>query len=102
MARSWTRCSISLLFALGSAIPASAGITYTCAENIDAAQAGTCAYLNSTIAGLYNNTFSNANASIYIQYGSTELGESSTSLAQVRYSAYLNALTANALASGNT
>ena len=90
-----------LLFVLGSAIPAFAGITYTCDPNIEAARAGTCAYLNSTIAGLYNTTFSNANASIYIQYGKTELGESDTSLIQVGYSAYLKALTANSQVSAN-
>ena len=102
MKRSGRRSSIVPLIVLGSAIPAFAGITYTCDPNIEAAHAGTCAYLNSTIAGLYNTTFSNANASIYVQYGNTELGESDTSLIQVGYSAYLKALTANSQASGNT
>ena len=101
MKRSGRRSSIVPLIVLGSAIPAFAGITYTCDPNIEAAHAGTCAYLNSTIAGLYNTTFSNANASIYVQYGNTELGESDTSLIQVGYSAYLKALTANSRASAN-
>lgn len=86
---------------LGTTIPALAGLTYTCNPNIDAKVAGTCAYLNSAIAGLYNSTFSNANASIYMQYGNTSLGESNTALAVLSYSAYLNALTASAQASGN-
>jgi uncharacterized protein (TIGR03437 family) len=87
---------------LGTTTPAFAGITYTCDPNIDAKVAGTCATLNSTIAGLYNSTFSNANASIYIQYGSAGLGNSFTSEAILTYSQYLTALTANAQASGNT
>jgi len=87
---------------LGSAIPAFAGIAYTCDPNIDLAHAGTCAYLNSTIAALYNTTFTNANASIYIQYGPTDLGASNTSLTVLSYRQYLNALTASAQTSGNT
>src|SRR5580658_9975558 len=91
-----------LLLATGAALPAWAGITYTCDPNIEAAHAGTCAYLNSTVAGLYNSTFSNANASIYIQLGDTDLGVNVHSLAIASYSDYVNALTANATASGNT
>jgi uncharacterized protein (TIGR03437 family) len=96
------RSSIFLLLTLGAAVPAWAGITYTCDPTIDAAHAGTCAHLNSTIAGLYNNTFSNANASIYIQLGNTDLGQSGYSLGQVTFNAYLTALTANHQVSGNT
>jgi uncharacterized protein (TIGR03437 family) len=102
MTRSGMRISIFLLLTMGAAVPAWAGITYTCDPNIEAAHAGTCAYLNSTIAGLYSSTFSNANATIYIQLGNTDLGMSNYSLAQVTYSTYLTALTANAQASGNT
>jgi uncharacterized protein (TIGR03437 family) len=91
-----------LLLETGAAVPAWAGITYTCDPTIDAAHAGTCAYLNSTIAGLYGSTFSNANASIYIQLGNTDLGVNIHSLAVVSYSDYLTAFTANATASGNT
>jgi uncharacterized protein (TIGR03437 family) len=103
MTRSGVRSSIFAVpaFLLLTTGAAYAGITYICDPTIDAAHAGTCAYLNSTIAGLYNNTFSNANASIYIQLGNTELGLSNYSLAQVNYSDYLTALTANAQASGN-
>ena len=85
----------------GTITPAFAGLTYTCDPNIDAKVAGTCAYLNSTIAGLYNKTFSNANVSIYIQYGSADLGASFTSQAVLTYSQYLTALTANSQASAN-
>lgn len=86
-----------LVLALGQTVPAFAnGITYTCDPSIDATQAGTCAYLNSAIAGIYNSTFSNANADIYIEYGTTALGESTTGFFNdVSYSGYLNALTNN-------
>jgi uncharacterized protein (TIGR03437 family) len=94
--------SIFTVFLLGSTQAAFAGITYTCDPNIDQTRAGTCAYLNSTIAGLYSSTFSNANASIYIQYGSTGLGLSYMSLTEISYREYLNALTSSANASGNT
>lgn len=86
-----------LVFALGQTVPAFAtGITYTCDPDIDATQAGTCAYLKGTIAGIYNSTFSNANADIYVEYGITGLGESTTGFYNtVSYSAYLNALANN-------
>jgi hypothetical protein len=50
--------------------------------------------LNTTVAGLYNSTFSNANADIYIQYGATDLGQSSQFQNFVTYSTYLSALKA--------
>ena len=77
------------------------GIDYTCASNISTlGPSNTCAQLNSTIANLYNSSFSNANASIYIEYGNTGLGESTSGfLNLVSYSTYFNALTATA--SGN-
>jgi uncharacterized protein (TIGR03437 family) len=102
MKRFSLRRMIFPVLVLGSALPAFAGVTYTCDPNIEAAHAGTCAFLNSTIAGLYNSTFSNANADIYIQYGAVSLGHSNYSLAQASYSVYLGALTASAQASGNT
>lgn len=95
------RSVIFPMFLLGAAIPAFADLTYICDPNIDLKVAGTCAYLNSTIAGLYNSTFANVNASIYIQYGNTDLGQSFYILTQVSYSSYLNALAASAQASGN-
>lgn len=61
----------------GSAASAT-GIVYTCASSVDAAQSGTCAYLNSTIAGYYSSTFGNANADIYIQVAGSGLGSSTS------------------------
>ncbi len=89
--------SIFLIVAVLSAtLPAFGGnISFTCAANIDATQAGTCASLNVTLAGLYASTFTDANASIYIQYGATGLGASNQYRDTVTYSAYLAALTAH-------
>jgi hypothetical protein len=67
------------------------GIVYTCASNVAAA---TCNYLNTTVAGYYSSTFTNANAQIYIQYGATGLGESDGYLNLVTYKNYVAALTA--------
>jgi hypothetical protein len=76
---------------------ASAGsITYTCDPSVDAASAGTCAYLNTTIAGLYNSTFVNLSADIYIEQGTTSLATSQTAENFIPYSAYLSALTGTA------
>ncbi|MGA9527924.1 MAG: NF038122 family metalloprotease [Terriglobales bacterium] len=73
--------------------PLNAGtITYTCDPNVAAA---TCNYLNTTIAGDYSSTFTNANANIYIQYGTTGLGESEQYFNFVTYSQYVAALTGN-------
>jgi hypothetical protein len=67
-----------------------ASITYVCdpsiASNPDV-PAGTCNYLNTTIAGLYSSTFSNANATIYIQLGSPG-GESSFLRNGISYATY--------------
>src|ERR1700735_1673479 len=76
-----------------SANGARAGIiTYICDPSISAV---TCNYLNTTIAGLYSSTFTDANASIYIQYGTTGLAQNNTPLNAVSYSAYVAALAAN-------
>jgi hypothetical protein len=93
---------IFLVLALGSTIPAFAtGITYTCDSSGAAAiSSATCSYLNTTIAGLYNSTFSNANANIYIEYGSTSLSENEQYSNFVSYTSYLNALTTST--SGDT
>jgi PEP-CTERM motif len=82
------------LATLWSATFASAsGVVYTCDPNIDT---GTCTTLNTTIAGIYGGAFTNANASIYIQYGNTGLGQSTTGyLNLVTYSDYLAALTSH-------
>ncbi len=69
-------------------------IAYTCDATINAI-AGVCNTLNTTIAALYSAAFSNANASIYITFGSTDLGESYTGLNLVSYSSYRGALIAS-------
>jgi hypothetical protein len=82
---------IGLIVALtfGTALSHAGSLSYTCDANIDAlGPANTCATLDTTIAGLYNSTFTNANASIYIQYGTAGLGQSSQYLNFVDYSTY--------------
>ncbi len=67
------------------------GIVFTCDPNVDAVVAGTCAYLNTTTAGHYNATFTNANANIYIKYGATGLGSSFQYLNFITYNQYATA-----------
>jgi hypothetical protein len=67
----------------GSLWAHAASLSFVCAPNMtngagNVGPAGTCAYLNSTIAALYTSTFNNVNASIYIKYGTTSLGQSQT------------------------
>jgi hypothetical protein len=64
------------------------GIVYTCDASVAAA---TCNYLNTTVAGYYNAKFINANANIYIQYGSTGLGASLQAENFATYSQYSTA-----------
>jgi hypothetical protein len=78
----------------------SGAVIYTCDPNIDATKGGTCSFLNVTIAGLYSSTFTDANVSIYIQYGNTGLGESVKLIYEAPYSSYLGALTSGS--SGDT
>jgi hypothetical protein len=81
----------------GSGLASASTLSFTCDPNIDATTAGTCAFLNTTIADLYTSTFSNVNASIYIQYGTTNLGTSTTGFDnQISYSTYANDLKATA------
>lgn len=91
MVTSW---GLAACLTLGASLASAAGITYTCAANIDATQAGTCNALNTTIASIYGNAFTDANASIYITYGSTGLASSLQYYTNVTYTAYANALTA--------
>lgn len=87
------------VFGLAAALANAEGITYVCASNINAA---TCTYLNNTVAGNYSSAFSNANAAIYIQMGSTtDLAEYTSNFALLRYGAYVSDLTANSVASGD-
>lgn len=76
-------------------------IVYTCDPTIDARLAGLCNTLNTTIAGLYSKSFTNASAAIYVTLGKTGLGSSSQYLNYVSYSKYISTLSANATASGN-
>jgi hypothetical protein len=54
-----------------------------------------CDALNSTIASLYTNVFSDVNATIYIQFGSTDLGQSEFWVDAYSYDDYRNALQAD-------
>jgi hypothetical protein len=51
--------------------------------------------LNTTIAGQYSSTFTDASANIYIQYGTTGLASTSAFTNDVTYAAYVAALVAN-------
>jgi hypothetical protein len=66
-------------------------VIYTCDPTIDAA---TCTYLNTTVAGLYNSTLTNANADIYITHGTTGLAQTQAAFNVVPYSDYVAALMA--------
>ena len=81
--------------ALGAA-PAGAGnISYTCdltVASIDGS--GVCGYLNGAGAGIYNGTFTNANANIYVTTTASGLGESVQVTQYVTYSQYYGALSA--------
>jgi hypothetical protein len=69
------------------------GVVFTCNANVAVA---TCKYLNSTVAANLNGTFTNANANIYVQYGSTGLGSTTQYFNFVTYDQYVAALNANA------
>ena len=83
--------SLAVLGCLGCCREAEAAINYVCDPSITAP---TCAFLNTTIAGLYSSTFSNADASIYITFGTTDIAETAQITGPVSYSTYINALTA--------
>lgn len=84
---------------LGGCGPAFGGLIYTCDPSIDAP---TCAALNGSspgvynVAGIYDSIFSGSlSANIYITYGITGVGESSTNYTSVPYTDYFNALAAH-------
>ena len=79
-----------------NAVKTGIGIVYTCAPNVPTS---TCNYLNTTVAGYYNNIFTNANANIYIQFGVTGLGASDGFINLVHYTPYVTALTNKAVKS---
>ncbi|HTS75480.1 MAG TPA: NF038122 family metalloprotease [Bryobacteraceae bacterium] len=73
------------LVAVAFSLPVDASVSYSCGAGISA---DVCNFLNVTIAGYYNNTFTNADAAIYIQLGSTGLGESEFDRIELSYSSY--------------
>ena len=75
------------------ALPAHADISYSCDASIDATQAGTCAYLNGALSGLYKSIFNNATASIFIQQSGGGWAGAQPSLTGISYSTYLNDVT---------
>ena len=83
---------LSAGLALSAALASAGTITYTCDPSVAAA---TCNYLNTTVAGLYSSTFTNANANIYIQYGTTGLASTNSFYNDFSYSSYLSALNSN-------
>jgi hypothetical protein len=93
---------IGVLLSAGIGIANAGPVTFTCAANIDATAAGTCAYLNSVVAGDYTSTFNNVNANVYIQYGTTGLASSTVGFYNaLPYATFVTDLTGNAVASGD-
>ena len=91
----FVKSALFLASVTATASLAHAQVTYTCNANIDATVAGTCASFNSVVAGAYNSTFSNANASIYVEYDAAAgLGQSTQYDNSVSYSTYVTALKA--------
>lgn len=78
------------------------GIVYTCGPQLQAAAPGVCNTLNSTTAGLYSSTFTNAGASIYVELGNTALGESFWRYSTATYTEYRNALASAATDSNDS
>src|SRR5262245_55469093 len=67
------------------------GIVYTCDPEI-AALPGVCDTLNTTISKLYSSTFTNANANIYVKFGTTNFASSSAFFNGMSYANFRNAL----------
>lgn len=76
----------------GGAVGAS--LTYTCDPSINAV-AGVCNALNTTIAALYTSKFSDVNASIYVTFGTTGLGQSQYVINDKTYASFRGALQAD-------
>jgi|SRR5580658_6351814 hypothetical protein len=76
----------------GAAVAGAGTLSFTCDPSVTASE---CNTLNTTIAGLYDSSFTNVNANIYIKFGTTSLGQSTTGFDnQVSYSTYRDALIA--------
>jgi hypothetical protein len=81
--------------ACGTYLASAGSISYTCDATVASIDgSGVCGFLNSTVAGIYSSTFSNANASIYITTASSGLGESVQVTQYVTYGQYYTALSA--------
>jgi len=78
--------------AFGTAVANAGTVSYTCDPSIGAA---TCNYLNTTVAGNYSSTFTDANANIYITFGTTGLAQSVQYFNYITYDQYVAALTSN-------
>lgn len=82
----------SLTVLLGCSQPIT-GVVFACDPTIyNNLPGGVCDTLNSTVASLYNNAFTNANACIYVQTGSASLGQTVSQENTVPYSSYRSAL----------
>jgi hypothetical protein len=75
---------------------ASAGVSFVCDPSIGAAL---CTTINSTVDPIYDNTFTNADASIYLTFGNTGLGSNEQYVNFVPYTDYVGALAAETHAS---
>lgn len=95
---SFPKLFASLVFCVSAA--SAGGVTYTCDPSVNAAAAGTCAYLNTTIASLYGDTLINVSADIYIEQGTTPLATSETAESFIPYGTYVSALTGTASKDG--
>jgi hypothetical protein len=73
---------------------AGSSVSYTCDPTVTAVP-GVCTTLNTTIASLYTSRFTNVNASIYVRFGTTGLGQSTYLINTVTYTNFRNALKAD-------
>jgi hypothetical protein len=92
------RATVCLALATAASAAHAGGVSYTCAPSIKFdGGGGLCGAINSIVGGDYNSIFSNANASIYIQFADNGgLGGSTSGyLNLVTYSAYTSALAAH-------
>src|SRR5262249_29898550 len=87
--------SAILACAIFAPVTLHASLSYTCdpsiTSNVNQAPGGTCAFLNTTVAAMYNNTFANVTSGIYVTLGDTGLGQSAFNLMGVSYSDYTTA-----------
>jgi len=87
-----TYIQLAFILASGAATAFAGTISYTCDPSVSIA---TCNYLNTTVAGMYSSTFTDASASIYITMGTTGLASTQAAFNVVTYNQYESALAAN-------